>query len=145
MEEILKSTIHNDNKSSYKLELRRTLGGKLYIVIEQKVYSGLYEATEIIKFRPSSLESIIQVLTDIQNEIPKYVTVKKSRLNSSNKQELIRRYLNTGLEIETLAVQFDSSVDEIKELFIKEGIAITSNKIPKEKSRRFWQKRRRVR
>lgn len=138
MEEILRSTVHNDGKSTYKLELRRNSSDQLYVVIEQKVYSGLYEEKEVLKIRPSSLASIIQVLTDIQNEIPKYLTLKKSRYKQINRQELIRRYLNTGLEIETLAVQFDSTVDEIKRIFISEGIVITSNKIPEKESRRFW-------
>jgi len=141
MEEILRSTVHNDNKSSYKLELKRSSSNTLYVVIEQKVYSGMYEQKDLIKFRTSSLASIIQVLTDIQNEIPKYITVKKSRLNPVNRQELIRRYLNKGLEIETLAVQFNSSVDEIKRILISEGVVITSNKIPVEKPRKFWRRK----
>ena len=141
MEEILRSTVHNDNKSSYKLELKRSSSNTLYVVIEQKVYSGMYEQKDLIKFRTSSLASIIQVLTDIQNEIPKYITVKKSRLNPVNRQELIRRYLNKGLEIETLAVQFDSSVDEIKRILISEGVVITSNKIPVEKPRKLWRRK----
>ena len=141
MEEILRSTVHNDNKSSYKLELKRSSSKTLYVVIEQKVYSGMYEQKDLIKFRTSSLASIIQVLTDIQNEIPKYITVKKSKLNPVNRQELIRRYLNKGLEIETLAVQFGSSVDEIKRILISEGVVITSNKIPVEKPRKFWRRK----
>ena len=141
MEEILRSTVHNDGKSAYNLELRRNSSDQLYVVIEQKVYSGLYEEKEVLKIRPSSLASIIQVLTDIQNEIPKYLTLKKSRYKQINRQELIRRYLNKGLEIETLAVQFDSTVDEIKQIFISEGIVITSNKIPEKESRRFWRRK----
>lgn len=140
MDEIVETIIYKNQKSTYRLELRRTSHDKLYVSIEQKTDSELYLSQKKIEFRASALKSIIAVLTAIEKKIPKNDVLKKSRL-VTNKQEVIRRYLNTGLEIEVLAVQYDSTVEEVKKLLVSEGIVVTSNKLPLEKPRKFWRRK----
>ncbi|GLU56287.1 hypothetical protein [Dyadobacter frigoris] len=97
----------------------------------------------IIRIRASDLEEVIQILRIYQSEIITNYPRKRA-LTRVKAHELINRYLNKCLEIETLAIQFDCSVTEIKQLFLEENIVIAGNKIPKEKPAKiFWRRKKR--
>ena len=143
MQEIIKSEIINTEKSRYNLELIKTANGLFYVSIGQSVF--VYQLDTIdsnIRIRPSDLDEIIQILVSYQSEIKKNYFGKKV-LTDFRKKEIINRYLNKCLEIETLAVQFDCSVTEIRQLFFENNIAVTYNSIAKDKpARKFWRRKR---
>ncbi len=145
MQEVLKSEIINTEKSRYNLELIKTANGLFYVSIGQSVFVHQLDTIEShIRIRPSDLDEIIQILVSYQLEIRKNHPRKKV-FTDFRKKELINRYLNKCLEIETLAVQFDCSVTEIKQIFFENNIAVTSNSIAEDKPvsrRRFWPRKR---
>ena len=140
----MKTEIVNTEKSRYNLELIKATNGILYVSISQSVFVNYLDTTESkVRIRPSDLDEIIQILVSYQSEIRKNHPRKKV-LTDFRKKELINRYLNKGLEIETLAVQFDCSVTEIKQLLFENSIAVTSNAIVNDKPvKRFWRRKRR--
>ena len=137
MDEIIKVEVIENDKSSYRIELVKASQDRFFVSIEQIIYSLTTETKSQIKIRATTLEGIIDTLIRFQAEIPKDPP-KRGFLTHGRKQELINRYLNKNLEIETLAVQFDCSVQQVEQLLFDENIFVVSNKIPKEKSRRFW-------
>jgi len=143
MLEILKTEIINTEKSRYNLELVKAANGLLYISISQSIFVNYLDIKEsVIKIRPSELDKITEILLSYQSEIKRHYPRKKA-LTDIKKKELINRYLNKCLEIETLAVQFDCSVVEIKQLLFENNIAVTSNSIANDKPvRRFWRRKR---
>jgi len=144
MQEILKTEIINTEKSRYNLELIKAANGISYVSITQSVFVTYLDTIESrVRIRPSDLDEIIQILISYQSEIKKNYPRKKA-LTDFRKKELINRYLNKCLEIETLAVQFDCSVTEIKQLLFENSIVVTSNAIVNDKpARRFWRRKRR--
>ncbi|MCF0059528.1 hypothetical protein [Dyadobacter sp. CY356] len=144
MQEILKSEIINTEKSRYNLELIKAANGLFYVSIGQSIFVHQLDTIESnIRIRPSDLDEIIQILVSYQSEIRKNHP-RKRVFTDFRKKELINKYLNKCLEIETLAVQFDCSVNEIKQIFFENNIAVTSNSIAKDKPvrRRFWRRKR---
>lgn len=146
MEETLKTEVINTEKSRYNVELVKPENGILYVSISQCVFVNYLDTVESrIRIRLSDLEEIIQILASYQSEIKKSYP-RKRKLADFRKKELINRYLNKCLEIETLAIQFDCSVVEIKQLLFENNIAITSNSIADEKPvKKFWRRRKRRR
>lgn len=146
MEETLKTEVINTEKSRYNVELVKPENGILYVSISQCVFVNYLDTAESrIRIRLSDLEEIIQILASYQSEIKKSYPGKR-KLADFRKKELINRYLNKCLEIETLAIQFDCSVVEIKQLLFENNIAITSNSIAYEKPvKKFWRRRKRRR
>jgi hypothetical protein len=142
MKETLKVYVINIEKSLYRLELIKSARDNLYISISHTIYSYINEEkVSQILIRPENLDAIIDILVHFRNEIPD-CEPKKNSLSLERKQELINRYLNKGLEIEALAVQFKCSAADIRQILFEENIFITSNKIPVPKSkRRFWKKK----
>lgn len=143
MEEILRSQVIDKEKSRFDVNLVRAGNGKLFVSINQTIFLNLTQRKETwIRIRPSDLEEIIQTLMDFQSEILRNYPRKKA-LSETRKLELINRYLNKGLEIEMLAVQFDCSVEEVKRILISNNLVITSNKLSKYKpKRRYWRRQR---
>lgn len=129
MEEILKTEIIEKGKSRYFLDLMKSPNGKLFITISQHIISnGLIVEKSSIMIRTTDLAAIIDKLKNYQLEI-KSTYPRKKALTKMMEQELLGRSLGQNLEI--LAVQFDSSVREIKELFYRNNVWTTNNKIRK--------------
>lgn len=144
MEEILKIEVLEREKSRYHIELLKASNGKIFISISQHIFSKLHEIQQsTIRMKPADLEEMINILKGYQSEIPKIYPRKKA-LTNVRREELINRYLNKCLEIEMLAVQFDCSVAEIKQILFEKNIVITSNSIDNNKPvKRFWRRKRR--
>lgn len=144
--EVLKTEVINTERSRYSVELVKAKSGKMYVSIGQITFLDYQECSESnVKIRLSDLQSIINVLTSY---LPEGIAKKPQRpkLRADLIKELINRYLNKCLEIETLAVQFDCSVSEIEKVLLENNIALTSNSINKYKSaKKFWRRKRRSR
>lgn len=143
MDEILNTVVFDSGKSSYRIELVESNQKEKYVAIEQIVNSYFNPQKSVIKIRFAALGLLINALFEMQEDISEPVTkpIRKSGIKAKYRAEIIRRYLNTGLEIETLAVQFNCSVDDIKEFLAYQGVAITSNKIPENFGKKFGRKR----
>lgn len=125
----MKIDVLRHKKSTFRFELIKPDNGLLYLSIEQIVGpSILHQENAKIKIRASFLTEIIRALNNIQDIVPQYVSYKRRLLKEERKEELIKRYFK-GLEIETLAVQFDCSVNEIVQLLKSRNIAVTSNRM----------------
>jgi len=145
MEEILKTEIIDSKKSRFYLEIVRAPGGQLYVAISQDILTKINEPmVPGIRIRVTDLEKIIGILISYQLEIKSKYPRKKA-LSIFKREELISRYLNKGLEIEALAVQFDCSVAEIKQLLFENNIVITSNSIEQYKPVKRFRRRKRKR
>jgi hypothetical protein len=144
MEEILETVVFDSGKSSYRIELIESNNNDKYIAIEHIVHAFVTPRKSVIKIRYAALDQLIKALLEMQGDFPERVAKsgRKSRIKAKHKAEIINRYLNTGLEIETLAVQFDCSVDAIKEFLAYQGIVITSNKLPQNSGKNFWKRKR---
>ena len=140
MDETIRVEVIDKEKSSYRIELVKASGEKFYLSIEQIVYSLTNETKSQIKIRADTLESIIKILITFQSEIPKDLP-KRGVLSPARKLEVINRYLNKNLEIETLAVQFDCTVKQIEQLLFDENIFVVSNKISVNTPRKFWRRK----
>ena len=141
MEEILKTVVFDFGKSTYRIELVKSNNNKTFVAIEQIVYSSFSPKKTNINIRHSALDIFIRSLSEMLEVIPAEPSTRKSSIKPAYEAEMIRRYLNTGLEIETLAVQFDCTVDDIKHFFRHAGIEVTSNKLSQSKpAKRFWRK-----
>lgn len=131
MEDVLATYVVNHEKSSYRIELVKLASGKVYISVEQTVYAITTQLRSVVKMRPQALDEIIRVLVEIQQASVLNVAevVKRGHFDPKKKKELIHRYLNKNLALETLAIQFDCTVDAIKQLFREENIEVVSNKV----------------
>ncbi len=131
MEDVLATYVVDHEKSSYRIELVKLASGKVYISLEQTIYAITTQLRSVVKMRPQALDEIIRVLVEIQQAsvLDAAEAVKGGRFDPKQKKELIHRYLNKNLGLETLAVQFDCTVDAIKQVFWEENIEIVSNKV----------------
>lgn len=145
MDEIVKIDVLRHKKSIYRFELIKPDNGLLYLSIEQIIDSSISRRENAkIQIRASFLTEIIQTLNKLQDIVPPYISFKRRLLKEEKKEELIRRYYK-GLEIETLAVQFDCSVNEIIQLLKSRNIVITSNKMVEAGRHKFYKRRKRSR
>jgi hypothetical protein len=128
--------------SNYRIQLIESAKQEKYITIEHTVSSRFPQDQSIVRLRYGTLDLLMKALFEMYEVFPE--PKKKSRIKPEYEAEIIRRYLNTGLEIETLAVQFACSVDELKAFLRKRGIVITGNSLAKNPVRRFWRRKKRT-
>ena len=143
MDETISCEVIDQEKSSYRIELIKASNGKYFVSIEQKIYSLINESTSEIKIREAGLDKIINTLKEFQAQIP-ITPPKRGLLTPARKAELLNRYLNKNLEIETLAVQFDCTDRQVEQLLFDENIVVTTNKIVESsKGKKFWGRKKR--
>lgn len=132
MEEILKTTLLEFEKSSFLIDLIKHSKGLLYIKIGQTIFSNdklaLYQE---IKINPSILNDLLEVLKDYQKNLPRAQTFK-GIISETRKDELISRYFK-GVPIKDLALQFDCSISLIEQILNNKKIPIVDNSLPKER------------
>lgn len=139
MEEIIKTTLIEFDKSSFLVDLVKHTNGKLYIAIQQTVHldKNNFER-KTIKINPSILDDILSILNSYKKDLPREKKFK-SYFSEDKKKEIIARYLK-GIEIKDLSLQFNYSINIIEQIITNAGLEIVSNKLPKETR---WGKRRR--
>jgi hypothetical protein len=143
MDEIVKIDVLRYEKSTFRFELIKPENAPLYLSIEQMIDSSISRPENSkLRIRASFLTEIIRTLNSLQHFIPPTDFPKRRLLKDERKEELIRRYYK-GMEIDTLAVQFDCAVQEIIQLLVSRNIVVTSNKMNAPKKLKFRIKRRR--
>lgn len=146
MEEILKTTLLEFEKSAFIIDLVKHNSGKQYIRILQTIQdeSEKTNNNRAIKINPSLLSDIIRVLNSYQELIPddkkELQTMKNTSdipttqfrartLMESDKTAIQNRYLK-GVSIADLTIQFDCKVELIEQVLRNSNIEIVDNKLP---------------
>ena len=126
MQEILKTTLLEFEKSTFLLDIVKYHSGKKYISIQQIITSEDHK--QILNINSSVLPDIISVLQMYQNEIgnPK---IKKSRnyFSEEKQQRIVKLYLK-GNTLDALAMLFNSSKKLIEQILVNKNIEIVDQK-----------------
>ncbi|MBB3186625.1 hypothetical protein [Microbacter margulisiae] len=145
MEEILKTTLLEFEKSTYLIDLVKHNSGKQYIRILQTIQDEEINNKRVIKINPSLLSDLLKVLTTYQDLIPgnkekqqneqttsdtATTHVRARTLTESDKTAIQNRYLK-GVSITDLTIQFDCKAELIEQVLNNCNIAIIDNKPPK--------------
>jgi mRNA-degrading endonuclease HigB of HigAB toxin-antitoxin module len=144
MEEILETILLESEKSTFLVDLIKYNDHQLYVQIIQTTHSEYKESTQHrIKINPRLLTDIISVLQTykmsiekakyapsflIKNSIPR---ISDNRfVSETDAQEIQNRYLK-GINLQDLAIQFNTKVLFIKQILRSRGIEICDFKLPK--------------
>jgi len=140
MDEIVKTTLLEYEKSTFLLDLVKHDNGTLYVSIRQTIQIQENEVeVHKIKINPTVLDGIIEVLKNYKSSLPKDKEKTENYISTDQIQEIIKRYLKGSIEIKHLAIQFDCSEQIIKQILNNHNISIVSNKVPKKKY--FWRRK----
>lgn len=141
MEEILKTTLLEYEKSAFVIDLVKHNSGNQYIRILQTIHDEESDHKRAIKINPSLVSDIIAVLNSyckvipgIKNNLQPNVNETTKNLHSmilseSQKSAIKSRYLK-GVSISDLTTQFDCKQELIEQILNNNGIAIVDNKLP---------------
>jgi hypothetical protein len=86
MEDVIASYVVDHEKSSYRIELLKVASGKIYISLEQTVYTDISEYRSVVKMKPQALNEIVRVLLEIQHApgLHSESVAKRGKLNPKN-------------------------------------------------------------
>ncbi len=156
MEEILKTTLLEFEKSAFIIDLVKHNSGKQYISILQTIHDEETNSKRTIKINPALLTDLLKVLNSYQELIPddkekqqsKQTTsdntstkIRARTLTESNMIAIQNRYLK-GVSIRDLTMQFDCKTELIEQVLRNKNIAIVDNILPKSYNyNRFKRKR----
>jgi hypothetical protein len=140
MEEILKTTLLEFEKSAFIIDLVKHDSGKQYIRILQTIQDEETNNKRAIKINPSLLSNLLKVLKSYQELIPgdkgeqtKQTTseitstkVRARTFTESDKTAIQNRYLK-GVSIADLTIQFDCKAELIKQVLRNSNIEIVDN------------------
>ncbi|MCO5259800.1 MAG: hypothetical protein M9916_06620 [Crocinitomicaceae bacterium] len=137
MEDVLKTTLLEFEKSAFIIDLVKHDNGKQYIRILQTIRDEETSKKRAIKLNPSILSDIIKVLNYynelINDEQIKTTNQTKNKhikiITESDKTAIQNRYLK-GLSIAELTVQFDCEAELIKQVLRNNNIKIVDDNSP---------------
>jgi hypothetical protein len=133
MQEIIKTTLLEYDKSTFLVDLVKHDNGHLFITIEQTVHAGSdKDISQVIKINPAIVQDLIEVLSIYQTSLPKVSKQDKTYFSAEKKQEIIKRYLK-GVSLKDIALQFDMNESIITQILENNGIKIVSNEMTKPK------------
>jgi len=142
MEEILKTTLLEYDKSTFLIDLVRHNSGGLYVEIQQTI--NLIDNrpnVQKIKINPSVIDDIIEVLTQYKEALPKTIKPDNRYFSKERIEEIIKRYLKGSVEIKHLADQFNCSEQIIEQILNNNNIADVNEKPGKVKRFRYRKKK----
>ena len=145
MEEILKTTLLEFEKSAFIIDLVKHDSGRQYIRILQTIQDEETNNKRAIKINPSLLNELLKVLNAYQELIPndkekqqikqttrdtETLKIRARTLTESDKTATQNRYLK-GVSISDLTMQFDCKAELIEQVLRNNDIAIVDNNPPK--------------
>jgi hypothetical protein len=132
MEEIIKTTQLESEKSTLLIDLIRHRNGIIYISIDQILHvENGDNISQKIKINPIVLNEFIKTLVKYQKEVSgKSKTEEETIIIDENHSEIIKRYFK-GVDIKDLALQFDCSEAIIEQILTNNSIPIVSNNVYK--------------
>lgn len=132
MEEIIKSTLLEFDKSSFLIELVKHRSGKLYIKINQTIPADEERFhSHIVKINPSILDDILFVLNDYKKDFQNTYKNSRGYFSPDKKKEIVHRYLKGCINIPDLALQFRCSEEIITQILRNAEIEIVNNNMSK--------------
>ena len=133
MQQILKSTLLQYEKSTFLIDIIKHNSGQGYINLQQTI-DGI-DSKQELKINFSILSDIIFVLENYKSEILKDNSISDNSYFSEDKQKsVVERYLK-GISIEGLALQFGCSNPIIEQILFNKGIEIVDQNPNRRKSR----------
>ncbi len=124
MEEILKTSLLEFEKSTFLIDLVKHKTENLYIKILQTTQQkDKPPIQQEIKINPSVINSIVEVIKKYQESLPKKQEEPKKYLREDKQQQLQDRYLK-GISINDLCLQFNRDEKEIEQILKNRGIKI---------------------
>lgn len=144
MEEILKTTLLEFEKSTFIIDLVEYNNEKQYIRIFQTIQDEETNYKRVIKINPSLLSDLLKVLNSYQELIPGNKQQQTKQLSSdianaqvhtrtlteSDKAAIQNRYLK-GVSIDDLTIQFDCKAELIEQILHNSSIVIVDSNLPK--------------
>jgi len=131
MDEILKSTLLQYEKSTFLIDVTKHHLGESYIKIQQTIDGT--DSRQELKINFSVLSDIISILQIYQKAIDTFYSTKdKSYFNEDKQKSVVERYLK-GITIKDLALQFDCNNQIIEQILFNKGIKIVDQSRPKGK------------
>ena len=123
MEEIVKTTLLEHEKSSFLLDLIKH-NNNLYINIKQTIHADSANPVPTeIKINPAMLDELMEVLKFYSEQIPQQQKEKEKFLSAAKREEIQNRYLK-GIAIKNLSLQFECRKELIEQVLRNKGIAI---------------------
>ncbi len=156
MEEILKTTLLEYEKSAFLIDFVKHSSGKKYVSITQTIHDEESDHLRTIKINPSLLSDIVKVLNTyldifpVIKDEPKRIEndtrhkLRPKGLTESQKTAIQERYLK-GVSIPDLTIQFDCKAELIEQILNNSGIAIVDNKLPARYTYNWFRRRKRKR
>ena len=133
MQEIIKTTLLEYDKSTFLVDLVKHDNGQLFITIEQTVHVGSdKDISQVIKINPAIVQDLIEVLSIYQTSLPKVSKQDKTYFTGEKQQEIVKRYLK-GVALKDIALQFDMNESIITQILENNSIKIVSNEMTKPK------------
>ena len=136
MDELVRSKKLQFEKSNLFIQIYKQETGIEYIKLIQNIGNDLKNS---ILINPNNLDGIIETLIDFREEIALNQKIEdKNSIKDEDKQNIINTFLK-GITIKDLSLQFRYKEDIIKELLIKNEIAIIE-RIEFNPNRKFYWK-----
>lgn len=139
MQETLKTTLLEFEKSAYLIEMIKEDNELIYIQILQTLFRDK-NYQQVIKINPNVFAEIISTLEEFKEYIPLKQLEKFRFLPDHEKDKIQERYLK-GVSITDLAMQFDLNKEDVEAVLRNRNIPIVSNDLPVRLKRKSWRKR----
>jgi hypothetical protein len=128
MQEILKSSLLEFEKSTFLIDIIKFHSGEKYINIQQTITGQ--EGKQVLKINPSVLPDIISVLQMYQKEMDKPGSKEKRNYFSKDKQQKIVTIYLKGVPIKDVALQFNCTPQIIEQILLNKQIEIIDQRPP---------------
>lgn len=140
MQEIIKTTLLEYEKTAFIIDLVKQENGLQYVQILQTIHAEGEEQKRAIKFNPALLSDIVNVLNSYRVLFPdnllepkqnKSITSKTNLalgLTEEQKLSIQQRYF-MGIPIPDLAIQFNCTADLIGQVLYNSGIPLMDNRL----------------
>ena len=139
MDELVRSNKLQFEKSNLFIQIHKQESGIEYIKIIQNIGNDIKSS---ILINPNNLEEIIQTLISFKEEISLNQNIDdKFFIKEEDKKAIINTFLK-GIKIKDLSLQFRYKEDAIKELLIKNEIAIIEGIEINPNRKFYWKKKR---
>jgi hypothetical protein len=126
MQETLKSTLLEFEKSSTYINFIKPFSGENYIAVEQTMVNN--NITQKIKINISDLPQIISSLQMYQKELSDPDSdICKNFLSKEKQQSVVKRCLK-GISIPDLALQFNCTIETISSILSRNEIEMENEK-----------------
>lgn len=127
MEQILKTTMLEYEKSTFLIDLVKHKSGADYINIRQTITDK--QQTQELKVNLSVAVDLIYILQKYMEDVSQSGYTSKSYFSEEKQKQIIDRYYK-GISLSDLAIQFDCKQEIIEQILFNKGIEIVDNKMP---------------